>query len=170
MKKAYILLSICIVFACKNTTENKEVSEISSTINNENKIRQLDGLLGVWSTTSENSYSRETWKFENQNAYSGHSYTTVANDTVFEEYMLIRQQGKDVILTVTAVNQNDDKPVDFILIPSAPGQFTFENKNHDFPQQITYTNPTKDSIHAWVEGVIEGNQEKMDFYFARSDD
>jgi hypothetical protein len=42
----------------------------------------------------------------------------------------------------------------------------FENKAHDFPQPIVYTNPKRDSIHAWVEGMVEEELKKSDFYFS----
>lgn len=168
MKKSLFFLTIFICFSCNNTAAKKEGTGVADPAHATDGIRQLDWLLGSWENTSENVYSRETWKFENQNAYSGHSFTTVASDTVFEEYMLLRQQGSEVILTVTAVNQNDEKPVDFKMIPSAPGHFTFENKQHDFPKQITYSNPSKDSLYAWIEGVDEGVDKKIDFHFTRN--
>ena len=54
------------------------------------------------------------------------------------------------------------------MIPSKEGTFTFENAKHDFPSRISYTNPVKDSIHAWIEGTVNGEARKSDFYYKRN--
>lgn len=77
------------------------------------------------------------------------------------------QENKDgVFMTVNVPNQND-APVTFKMIPSEAGIFTFENKAHDFPKRISYSNLVKDYIHAWIEGNVEGEDRKVDFYFER---
>jgi len=70
-------------------------------------------------------------------------------------------------LTVATANQNDEKPVTFKLVSSENGQFTFENKDNDFPERIIYTNPVKDSLHAWIEGSVNGEAKRIDFSFSR---
>ena len=87
---------------------------------------------------------------------------------VFAETMALEQKADSLLLTVATANQNDKKPVTFKMISSENGQFTFENKDHDFPQRIIYTNPAKDSLHAWIEGIVNGESKKVDFYFSRN--
>ncbi len=88
-------------------------------------------------------------------------------ETVFAETMALEQKGENVLLTVVTVNQNDEKPVTFKMISSEKGLVTFENKEHDFPQRITYSNPAKDSLHAWIEGTVNGEPKKIDFHFSK---
>ena len=73
----------------------------------------------------------------------------------------------DVLFEVKVPDQNNAQPVTFRLIPSEKGVFTFENKAHDFPQRITYSNPVKDSIHAWIEGMVDGKPKRVDFLYKR---
>ena len=131
------------------------------------KIKQLTWLEGNWTNISENSQSYEAWSIENDSTLVSLSYTTVKGDTVFIETMSLQENRNGVFMTVDVPDQNE-APVRFTMIPSKEGVFTFENESHDFPKRITYSNPVKDSIHAWIEGIVEGEDRKVDFYFERS--
>ena len=82
--------------------------------------------------------------------------------------MIIQQSADNVVLTVSSPNQNKENPVFFKLLPVENEVFAFENKEHDFPKKISYSNPVKDSIYAWIEGEIDNAHKKIDFYFKRS--
>ena len=86
---------------------------------------------------------------------------------VFAETMALEKKGEDLVLTVATANQNDAKPITFKMISLEKEKVTFENKSHDFPQRIVYTNPVKDSLHAWIEGEVEGELKKVDFQFSK---
>ncbi|RYZ86535.1 MAG: hypothetical protein EOP04_13675 [Proteobacteria bacterium] len=48
-------------------------------------------------------------------------------------------------------------PVAFLLVDSAlANSFVFENKKHDFPQQIIYTKLSGEKLAAVISGPIEG--------------
>ena len=143
------------------------MSETEIVAKNFEKINQLQWLLGSWTNRTDNKFSRETWSKQNDSTFSGFSYTVVDNDTVFAETMMLQQKDGNLLFTAAVPNQNDELPVTFKLIPSEKGQFVFENKNHDFPERIFYTNPTKDSIHAWIEGTINGEKKVVNFPFSR---
>lgn len=170
MKKSiFLLLTILFVFsACKNKSEDLENSEEMFAENQYEKLQELNWVLGEWINKEEDEYSKETWIQDNDSTFSAFSYTQVGLDTVFAENLVLEQKGENLFLTAIAYNQNDDLPVTFKKIPSEKGLFAFENKNHDFPERIIYTNPVKDSIHAWIEGTVNGEPRKVDFYFERN--
>ncbi len=169
MKKYLLFLLFPILLnSCKNNTavENPE-TEIST--EKLQKIDQLQWLLGTWTNETEEEFSQETWAKENDSTFVAYSFTQVAGETVFAETMALEQKDENLFLTAATANQNDEKPVTFTLISSEKNQFIFENKDHDFPERIIYTNPVKDSLHAWIEGTVNGEAKKMDFYFSKKE-
>ncbi len=161
-----LFLFLIVLNSCKNNSEVKN-SETEVAGKNSEKMEELKWLLGTWTNENGEEFSQETWSRENENSFTAFSFTQVGKETVFSETMALEQKGDNLLLTVATANQNDQQPVTFKLISSENGQFTFENKNHDFPERITYTNPTKDSLHAWIEGTVNGEAKKVDFYFSR---
>lgn len=168
MRKYFILISLFIIFSsCKNKEQkSEEISAISG--KNYHQIEQLNWLIGNWTNLSPEQQSYESWRQINDSTLSAYSYTTVLGDTVFQENMVIQESSDGVVLIVSVPNQNDEKPITFGLHPTENHLFTFVNEKHDFPNKISYTNPVKDSIHAWVEGQIDSTYKKIDFYFKRS--
>ncbi|CAM3482275.1 DUF6265 family protein [Aequorivita lipolytica] len=167
MKKylLFILLPL-LLNSCKNNSETKN-SETETAVNKFEKIDQLQWLLGTWTNESGEEFSQETWSRENESSFTAFSFTQVGKETVFAETMALEQKGENLFLAVVTVNQNNENPVTFKMVSSENGQFTFENKDHDFPERITYSNPVKDSLHAWIEGTVNGEAKKVDFYFSR---
>ena len=166
MKKGFLLLFIPLLLnSCKNNSE----TESSVATENTEKINQLKWLLGTWTNENGEEFSQETWAQENPSTFSGFSFTQVGKETVFAETMALEQKADSLLLTVATANQNEKKPVTFRMVSSANGQFTFENKNHDFPQRIVYTNPKKDSLLAWIEGTENGEVKRIDFSYSRKE-
>lgn len=166
MKKySFLIFLPIILYSCKNNSET-EKSE-TQVFKKFEKIDKLQWLLGTWINENDKEFSQETWSRENDSTFTAFSFTQVENETVFAETLALEQKTGNLLLTVATVGQNDDQSVSFRMVSSENGQFTFENKNHDFPQRIIYTNPVKDSLHAWIEGNVDGKPKKTDFYFSR---
>ncbi|WP_310992253.1 DUF6265 family protein [Aequorivita marina] len=167
MKKLFILLLLPVLFyACKNNNES-EASENTRLNKDYKKIAQLDWLLGTWINEAGEEFSQETWSKENDSTFTGFSFTEVEGETVFAETMALEEKGTRLILTVANANKKGSAPVTFQFKTSENDAFTFENKNHDFPKRIVYTNPKKDSLHAWIEGPVNNKSKKIDFYFSK---
>jgi hypothetical protein len=167
MKKLLLFLLFPLLLnSCKNSSE-AEKDETEIVAKNYEKIDQLQWLLGTWINQNGEEFSQETWSQESPNTFTAFSFTQVGKETVFAETMALEQKADSLLLTVATPNQKQEKPVTFKMIYSENGEFTFENKNHDFPQRIVYTNPAKDSLHAWIEGTVNGESKKVDFYFSR---
>ena len=167
MSKGITIMSFLILlFSCKNEVKKEVVSEEIKF----NKIEELRWLEGTWTNINDESQSYETWTLLNDSTITSFSYTMVENDTVFIEVVNLQERLDDVFFTVNVPDQNDAEAVTFKLIPSEKGIFTFENKAHDFPQRITYSNPKKDSIHAWIQGIVQGEPKRVDFLYKRENE
>jgi len=167
MKKFLLIVSLsALIISCKNDTKNVTSESLVSNKTYE-KIQQLDWLLGTWTNQSADTFSQETWSRENDSTFTAFSFIQIAEETVFAETMALEQKGQSLLLTVATANEKNASPVTFNLISSEEKQFIFENRNHDFPKRITYTNPTKDSLHAWIEGTENNENKKVDFRFTR---
>lgn len=59
---------------------------------------------------------------------------------------------------VTVPNQNQEKPVSFILTANNLNQLVFENPNHDFPNTIIYNRVGADSLMAEIAGMKDGKK------------
>ena len=163
----YYLSFMLLLISCKNNKEHSfSLPEVSSTEKNE--ISSVFWLVGEWVNQKDGQFSKETWVRLNDSTLSGFSYIQIEKDTVFAENLTLSQQGGALLLTVTAFNQNNDAPVTFTKISSKNKTFVFENKAHDFPQRIIYTQPSQNRIHAWIEGKVKDTMKKVDFYFTRS--
>lgn len=167
MKKFIFLLLISIfIYSCKNNAES-EASESSISGEKYEKIAQLNWLLGTWTNDAGEEFSQETWSKENDSTFTAFSFKQIDGKTVFAETMALEQKGGRLLLTVATANEIESAPVTFSFISSGEKQFTFENKNHDFPERIIYTNPVKDSLHAWIEGTVNDEDKKVEFNFTR---
>ena len=165
MKNSVFILGVaCLFFACGN-----EKKESNLEVKKYDKIEQLQWLIGNWTNNLELEKSYENWIQVNDSTLSCHSFTLLGTDTIFAEKVTLKQIGTEAHFTVVAYQQNDDQPVTFKLVSPKDGVFTFENPKHDFPRSISYSNPVKDSIHAWIAGTVNGEARKVDFLFKRVD-
>lgn len=163
-----VIISITIsVTSCKKGQEKALISEGNSE-KAYDKVEQLHWLIGNWENISEESESYENWTRKNDSTLSSFSYTIVKKDTVFAEIISLQQRNNEVFMKVAVPNQNDAKGVTFTLISSEDGIFTFENKEHDFPSRINYSNPEHSILHAWIEGTVKGEDRMVDFTFTRA--
>ncbi len=162
----FFLLVTLLLVSCKTETKKVVIDEVVSEEISYDIIEQLSWLEGNWTNISEKSQSYENWSRKNDSTYVSLSYTTVKGDTVFIETMSLQENRDGVFMIVDVPDQNEEA-ITFRMISSEARIFTFENKNHDFPKRITYSNPVKDSIHAWIEGKVKGEDRKVDFYFVR---
>lgn len=108
-------------------------------------------------------YHYENWTKLNNSEFSGKSYVLKGKDTlVFESIRL--HEGRDGFFYIPAVrNQNGGLPVRFALKSISDHEFIFENPQHDFPQRISYTKITEDSLVAEISGIKNGQERKQTF-------
>ena len=132
-----------------------------------NSLMQLDWLLGSWANLSDEGNFYEEWARDNDSSFSAYSFMTISGDTIFSESVSLVMKSFDVFYIVSVDNQNEEQPVSFKLVSNHNGEFIFENKEHDFPQRINYKNPAPDSLHARIEGTINGKFSQQEFPMKR---
>jgi hypothetical protein len=64
-------------------------------------------------------------------------------------------------------DQNAGLPVAFTLTQASENRLVFENPAHDFPQKITYTRITGDSLLAEISGTINSEEKSQQFPMTR---
>ena len=155
MKIKCLALLICItaITACKTLEKN--------TLNNPS------WLIGLWENKTSKGSIYEEWVPANEYELLGRSFAVHGKDTaVFEKIRLVNEaEGMFYIPAVS--NQNEGKPVRFGLTSITDKKLIFENPDHDFPQVISYTLITQDSIEAQISGSVQGEDRKKQFPMKR---
>ncbi|QTE36947.1 DUF6265 family protein [Mucilaginibacter gossypii] len=130
-------------------------------------ITHAKWLIGSWKNQSAKTVDIETWKKLNDSTFIGRSYSLTGADTVSSEHIRMEQHKGQLYYIPTIKNQNDGKAVIFTLISSDNKHLIFENPEHDFPQKITYTQITNDSLVAEISGTKKGRQKAIQFPMKR---
>jgi Domain of unknown function (DUF6265) len=134
------------------------------------ELEKLEWLIGSWSNITEERELHEIWTKVNDTLYSGKSFMIAYQDTVFNETILIQCIGNDVFYIPTVSDQNEGEAIPFKLVLWLNNEFYFENKEHDFPQRICYSNLQSDSLYAYVEGVENGQYHKIEFFLKKQEE
>lgn len=137
------------------------------TIKQTNDITKAEWLTGTWENKTARGSIYETWNKTSETELAGKSYIVKEKDTVvFENIRLV--QEKDGLFYIPAVkNQNDGLPVRFANKTISETQLVFENPQHDFPQVISYTKITPDSLVAEISGTKNGRERRQLFPMKR---
>lgn len=150
-KKTLIFLLLAIV-SCKNSDANEK-----------EKIKAANWLLGNWESKSVEDNLTETWKKVNDSTFQAQSYFIKEKDTLHFESITLQQIGEELTYSAAVKGQNNDKPVIFKLTNTTEKQMVFENPKHDYPQKISYTQITPDSLVAKISGIQKGRPSSEQF-------
>lgn len=144
-QKITLLTLILAVISC----QKKESVE-------KDKIKKADWLIGKWENTSPDGVLTENWQKVNDSTFSGSSYFIKGKDTIHQETITLEQKGENLTYNATVKGQNDDKAIVFPSTSESDKQLVFENPKHDFPQKITYTKGTNNTLTAEISGNLQG--------------
>jgi hypothetical protein len=146
MKRIFVLTIIgLLIFSCK---EN-------------DKMQFVKKLNGKWAS-AENEGSRffEDWIISDSKLMVGKAFLLSDGiDTTISEELKIELKDNEIFYVAKVKNENDNKPIKFLLIENESTHLIFENKLHDFPQRIKYFFMGDREIKVVVEGEYEGKQE-----------
>ncbi|WP_343530821.1 DUF6265 family protein [Pedobacter sp.] len=130
-------------------------------------LKSFDFILGKWEMNTKGAKIVERWQLH-KDSLTGQSYQFKgAGDSVLTESIVLKKIKGEWTFCVTGYEKNNLGTTHFKLVGSENKTFTFENKQHDFPQQITYQNKGKTELLAWIEGNIGGKHRKMEFPYKR---
>ena len=115
-------------------------------------FKKLHRLKGTWTMNTSKGILNESWEIMNDSLLMGKSYEVQGKDTIPQEIVRLEFKEGNITYNPVVVDQNQQKPVVFKLASIRGNEFIFENKMHDFPQQIVY-NLGVDGLLASVSGA-----------------
>ena len=104
---------------------------------NFDRISSLDWIVGDWKRVGVNVEQGEIWE-RTESGYFGKSWSVQSSDTIITETMTIYMENDSLFMEVLHFSQNDGQAVVFKGVYDSSQKFTFENRQHDWPQFITY--------------------------------
>lgn len=118
------------------------------------------------------------WKLKDKPVIEKWSYTdgmfeaTVffisGNEKKITEEIRIVENEAGVFYEANVDDQNQGNSVLFKLIEPAENKIIFENKEHDFPQRITYEFIEKNELIATISGLMNGALKEITFEYTRN--
>lgn len=139
------------------------MSSCNSGRQKENEIKSAEWLLGTWENRTSKGVIYESWTRIADVEFAVKSYALKGGDTVLFETIRLVQEPGGLFYIPTVKDQNDGLPVRFALKTISDTEVVFENPEHDFPQIISYTKLTTDSLVAEVSGVEDGRERRRTF-------
>lgn len=127
-------------------------------------IGQVAWLAGCWERSSGNRIVEEQWMRPRGGTMLGMARTIRGDSTVEWEHLRIADERDTLVYHAMPSRQ---APAAFRAIRVASDTVIFENRAHDFPQRIIYRRSSADSLHARVEGTMQGQPRGVDFRFQR---
>lgn len=164
MRKHCYAAVLALLAACGNPAKDEQTTGTNATDVN---ISDLGWLIGTWQTSDGEGSLNETWTKVDDKTFAGTTCAVQGTDTLFSEKIALEQRSNGLYYIPTIQNQNNNQPIPFRLVSADKGEFVFENKEHDFPQRIVYTQPSPDSLYAWIEGTNNGEAQKEGFGMKR---
>jgi hypothetical protein len=159
MRRAIAIAGLFFAFASCNQKTQQKI--------NHPLLDEMKWLIGTWYNVSAEGEFYEVWNAYRDSAYTGIGFLLVKGDTLFSEIISLEERNGELFYVPSISGQNAGQPVSFKLTSRSNGKYIFENKEHDFPQRIIYTNPRPDSLYACVEGMQDGILRKEEFALSR---
>lgn len=158
MKKIIPLAIASLLWAC-NDVKKQETQE---------QYAPFDHMLGSWTCKVFEDSLTEVWNKTNDSLYTGYSLgISPKGDTSHFETFEVSKKSGVWTYSPKVQGQNNNQSVHFPLTDTSKGVYTFLNAAHDFPSIIKYNLNHKDSVFAFVSGVLNGKETSMDFPMRR---
>lgn len=168
-KRFALFIMITFLGACTKTKTAEPVTEQAGEKINigEDKLKQASWVLGEWRNNTPKGVLSEVWQVQDDSTYAGKSSFVVGKDTVSSETVALGVRGGKLLYIPTVKNQNNGQPVTFTEKTVTSTEMVFENPAHDFPQRITYTHPSEDSLVAVISGMKGDGEKSLKFPMQR---
>lgn len=128
-------------------------------------IDRLSWLAGCWKH-EETGYRRdEQWMRPHGGTMIGMSRTVADGETVEWEHIRIETREGKLAFVAYPAGQAETA---FLQAELSDSSVVFESPEHDFPQRIIYQRITPGSIHAWIEGDVDGVTRAVEFPLAQT--
>jgi hypothetical protein len=127
-------------------------------------VERVAWLRGCWRAVSGSRTIEEQWMAPSGNSMVGMSRTVRDGQLLEHELVVIREQGER--LAYEAQPSGQPKAV-FLSTELDDSRVVFENRQHDFPQKISYTLVGGDSLLAAIEGPGRDGPRRVSFPYRR---
>ncbi len=125
-------------------------------------------LNGEWIATMDSStYFQEIWLQEDKNNLKGSGKVISKGEMLFTEDLTLKNENGNIYYCTSASGQNKGKEICFQLKKQTSKSFLWTNESHDFPQTISYTFKTDDSLFVKLTGFEKGKYRTEQFSFVR---
>lgn len=168
--RPYFIFTIAAtsIVGCKEASTEAKLYSPDNKATELNQLEKSHWLIGKWENKTIEGESAEIWRKENDSTYTAISYFVAENDTISNEKIRLEQRAGQLYYIPLVSGQNKNQPVRFTLTTLSDKQMIFENPEHDFPQKITYTLVTPDSLYAEISGQKKGRVSKIPFPMVRA--
>ena len=123
-------------------------------------LNGLAWLSGCWEGRQGQAIIEESWSKPRGDSMVGFGRTVNDGKTTAFEFMQVREANG----SLTYMPQpGGGTRVDFPLKDSFGERFTFENKEHDFPQRVIYERKGPGLLLAAIEGTYKGKEEREEY-------
>ena len=147
MKYGFYLLIVLLICSVYVKAQDQEISSL---------------FPGKWKMEIENAEVFEVWTLFFDTTLVGTSYTVKDGKINNDEQILLRKIENNWEYIAKPDNQNITR---FLLVEHSSKKFTFENKEHDFPQRITYEFHKDGKMTAAIEGNLNGEFKRKEFSY-----
>jgi hypothetical protein len=133
-------------------------------------IEDINWLIGHWQGLDANGLVfHEHWERAEKNAFVGSGATLKPDgDTLWKETLKI--EVIEGVLFYVATVPGNKAPVHFKMVKGDSHNAVFENKEHDFPQRISYILETNNTVRVKLEGLEDGRPKQETLNFERVTD
>lgn len=132
-----------------------------------NSMQHVIWLVGTWAHVSGKDTIYESWQQQSDTSLKGISYSLHSNDTIVWERIQIKRAPDGWYYIPAVANQNNQNPIPFFAPQIKDSFWKFENKVHDYPQQIIYQKWNEESLVATISGVRSGQYHQQSFPMKR---
>ncbi len=162
MKKIFILtLIFCKLFS--NSLHAQKTSDFTN---------QFKWLVGTWQIKTDGGNMVEQWtKVDDQTYKAVVNFLQNPTDSINKdplEIITLKQENDTIYFISEVKDQNDDLPVKFIYSGIVDDWYIFVNPKHDYPQIISYKPVNKKTLHAKIEGMVQGENKVIEFNYTKS--
>lgn len=149
-----ILFAACVLCAFQSSAQWKQKD-----------FKKLKQVVGQWEAVTKTGFMQEKWSKKNDTTFTGTTYSVNRGVVILEEQLQLMFTNNEIHYISTVRHQNKGLPVVFKLVSIKDDAYTFENKEHDFPQQIVYYFKDGKHIDATISGPTENGPKSIVFHF-----
>jgi hypothetical protein len=127
-------------------------------------IQRAAWLHGCWEWSTPSRSVEESWTSAKGGSMIGVSRTIRDGKTTAYEMIVLREDGDRLAYEAHPSGQ---APATFLSTRITTSELVFENRAHDFPQEVGYR-LDGDALLAWIRGTQNGQDRRIEFPYKRA--